>query len=495
MNEHDLYRAIGNVGDDLIAETAHRPIRKSRPVPWRTLAACLALVLLCGAAVGGYAMIYTSGSYRTAAAFFEEHDLPADGLSRHEIQEVYQDIEQQTFSHPKTAELFNILSYRLYMAPLAASDPDTLKAFWENRTHTAESSAPSVPTGSIRYVLSNQILPDNGVSGTSYWWVYCYDGETPLWKYSLPMGSNEKPHLLVLEDGILVYERITRPDDSQGARAGALRLSGDGKLLWEYDTHELGSHLDTAILEGDELVFFGCVNRDGNETLYVRLDLRDGRVLQTRKTRLDGYSAAYRIAIPLRDDVHGDGYLLENSDGQQVFISPSDGNAVAIGTARCTYPDGTTYHIMDLITQDDRVFLLGYRYIDPEKDAPLLQQVRELEQDDRWESNAFGGIVAEEYTAIFRSLFTTALLVSEADGTLRPVYTATGAAPSEMLSLDGDGHIRLSYDQLNIATPPHPAISAGCFMAEATQYQLIFDAQGCLLSKIEQTTAEQRWFY
>ncbi len=495
MNEHDLYRAMSHVGDDLIAENAHRPARKPRFAQWRTLAACLALVLLCGAAVGGYAAVYEANEYRVAIAFFEEYNLPADGLTRAEMQAVYQDIEQGTFAHPKTAEVFNVLSYRLYMAPLAATDQDSLKAFWENRTYAVESSESS---SNLRYVLSNERPIQDGLYVTSGWSVCCYDGDLRLWSYALPMSSEEEPHVIVLEDGVLVYGRIHHSSIArQSAYAGAVRIDGDGAFLWDYSTREAGSDLDTAILEGDELVLLGRVRWDCNETLYVRLDLRDGHVLQTRKTRLDGFNSAYQIAIPYRDDRCGDGYLLENSNGKLAFISASDGGAVAMAAElpRYTDKDGTTYTIMDMLAKDDRVFLLGYRYVDPEKDAALLEQVREMERDGLWASNAFGGIQQEAYTDIFRSLLTTALFVSEADGTLRPVYTAAGAAPSAMLSLDDDGHILLSYSQLNMATPPNPAISASCFMADMTAVELAIDSSGRLLYKNERPIGEQQVFY
>ena len=81
------------------AKALKLPVRKG----WIAIAAA-ALVLL----LGGMSAVVISAEakeYRKAVTFFEENDLPMEGLSRAEVKAVYRDITTSSFTYEKTADV------------------------------------------------------------------------------------------------------------------------------------------------------------------------------------------------------------------------------------------------------------------------------------------------------------------------------------------------------------------------------------------------------
>ena len=99
------------------------------------IAACFVLIISIG--LGTYAYTVDAKEYSAAVQFFDEYDLPTDGLSRGEIKSVYKDINTKNFSYSKTADVIaNSLTPNMmakYEELSANPTPEELEDFWNYR--------------------------------------------------------------------------------------------------------------------------------------------------------------------------------------------------------------------------------------------------------------------------------------------------------------------------------------------------------------------------
>ncbi|MBR0156021.1 MAG: hypothetical protein IJM20_00690 [Clostridia bacterium] len=91
--------------------------RKTRRFDWkRVIAAAAAVLLLVGAGLGAYALVKENREYKTALAFFEEHGLPTEGLTRKEIRDVYRDISSNSFTDPMSEKVLTAYANNLRLS-------------------------------------------------------------------------------------------------------------------------------------------------------------------------------------------------------------------------------------------------------------------------------------------------------------------------------------------------------------------------------------------
>ncbi len=94
-------RVISGMGVSEQKREDIHPRRVSRRTVW-AIAACLVFaVVLC---VGTYAYA-DAAEYSKAKAFFEEHHISVEGLTRSEIKAVYRDITSESYTYSKTGEV------------------------------------------------------------------------------------------------------------------------------------------------------------------------------------------------------------------------------------------------------------------------------------------------------------------------------------------------------------------------------------------------------
>ena len=89
-----------------LAGASCRPERRGLHLGRRAaiaIAACMAVLIALG--VGAYAYAEDAKEYKEALMFFEENDLPTEGLTRSEIKKVYRDITTESYTYSKTAEV------------------------------------------------------------------------------------------------------------------------------------------------------------------------------------------------------------------------------------------------------------------------------------------------------------------------------------------------------------------------------------------------------
>lgn len=90
---------------------------KKRSFNWkRFTVAAAACLLVVGACLGVYAFVKENREYKAAVAFFDEHGLPADGLTRKEIRNVYKDISSNSFSDPMSEKVLTAYANNLRLS-------------------------------------------------------------------------------------------------------------------------------------------------------------------------------------------------------------------------------------------------------------------------------------------------------------------------------------------------------------------------------------------
>ncbi len=487
MTNKDLLREIGGIDADLILDAApDKPkLKKTRPTPWRLLAACLSLFFVLGTA-SGLALMLEAAEYREAVTFFEENELSIEGLSREEIKSVYKDITMKTFSYGKTGEVLNHLSVELYDSDLGARDSDSLQAFWENRYFFLHDPA---DTPGLRY--EREYIPAGIDTDFQYARISALDGETLLWKHDTPFDA--RVQLLPMEGGVLLYGiRCDRMSDTFTAFASV--LSEAGEILWEYTHGESITRYEAALLDGDRIVLLGCHNEQLGEdwsrsTLFTVLGL-DGKVLLSREEPEESY-VQYGALVRL-----GDTYLAKRNDSELVSFSLSGEPLEAK-----TYLDGMHgYTIEDIIAYEGKVFISASQILLPE--AGQADPFADLEREYWAEWKAAGGEDfdwewQEDYTARIRERYISTLFVCDSEGKPRQAYRSVGTLPMGELSVNEEGALSWHIAAIDEAEPPNrsPALSSLWYDLLVTEFDLTFDGSGRLTGKDEVGSYAQRLPY
>lgn len=140
MNGWEILDMMGNLNPVYIEAAA--AVTKKKSVWWKkygTFAA--ALILLLTAGVGMYVYTVEAKEYNAAVQFFEDYDLPMEGLTRGNIKAVYRDITEKSFTYEKTAEVIeNSLTPEQkndYKESQGSSSSGNAQSVWEYKMHSA----------------------------------------------------------------------------------------------------------------------------------------------------------------------------------------------------------------------------------------------------------------------------------------------------------------------------------------------------------------------
>ncbi len=510
MNEHDIFNAIGEVGDDLIekAGATARRLKARRRIIVPLVAALIALILISGSAVGHIATARVleerereAVEYRSAVAFFEENGLSAEGLTNDELKTVYRDISSGAFAEPKTAEVLSELSLEKYLTELLSLNKKTLVALW-NMHLKYIAGLLGEQTVKEKLVIEAEDILNSAVC--------CYDGDDLLWRYELPAGTSME--LAELDDRVIAYgytmgRNVTSIYSSSSSipnRPLAIMLDKNGNELWRYDNSSPGS-LDAMAVGDGELVFFGRVYQRMsasslqqsiyttlvNKLRFTRMSL-DGEVLEEKDinfevpvTTLEG-SISLIIETPKRALKTSAGYLVQTSSTNIMLISHAGEH---IKTLKYRDDAEEPYQVNDMILHGDRV-LLSVTTVPDEAVRDRINDIS-IEFLSNWpeggEEPPFEGEQRDELISLLRGAYSSAILLCDTSGNALeelaylPGVLCTGATLE--LSVDESGNIRWTLQELIGAKPQDPALSSRGVVAELKEYEFILSVNGTLIGR------------
>ena len=203
---------------------------KASKGPWNriaAIAACFALLLTVG--LGTFAFSVEAKEYSAAVRFFNEYDLPTEGLTRSQIKAIYRDIITKSFSYDKTAEVIEkglterkVSGYEIWQRD---PTPQELEDLWiVNYFQTDQ-----------EYVCRTEykMCPDLGFEVMDKSYLEKYDGDTLLW--SVDVWEFFIEDYSVVSDGVIAYGRTPNWSSAQTDYAWMMKVDNDGKLLWKLE--------------------------------------------------------------------------------------------------------------------------------------------------------------------------------------------------------------------------------------------------------------------
>ena len=475
MNRDDLMRAMSAVDDDILLRSEQPAATKRWPVMrrWAALAACLALVL----GLTGLGIAAEAKEYGEAVAFFEENDLPLEGLSRAEVKAVYRDITTQHFSLDKTAEVIQKSvpgGEILQRAPTA----EEMRDHWNSRENRPETPA-SGTTYTLDYVYREDETLGFDVLEKSV--LRCRLDGKALWSAEFPEFSADGYQAFPNQNRVLVWGRTPTWSSEQTTFAWVACLDGDGNRLWvrELD-HGFEDEHGSAVLENDDGTW-AVISRGDYKCLCLTTLSADGQELAFAQNEIGNLGIWNAVRL-------GDGYLVQvgNYTGENgarlVKLSP---NGEIADQFSYSGPD-CVYTITDMAEFGGQVYLSAYAV--PRKgDEPP-----DYELDGLWEqiealSDQYGmAIPTEELTPLLREHYTAELLLCDLEGGEPAVFYSVQGSFGGKLTVEGD---RLLWDVESIVSSLYsPYTNSYSLGGDCEIFQYAFDSNGTLADTVETGT-------
>lgn len=453
------------------------------------LAACLTLVIIVGAG-SGYAVWAEAKEYKNAVAFFDEYDLPTEGLSRTDIKAVYKDITLKTFSYEKTIEILNTFSAELYSVDLGTKNQQDLENLWNYRN--ALNSSSSINTNGIHYVIGDSEEPINELFKKTS--IKKYDGQTLLWSSTVEHSLYcEESNVITSPDGTILYG-IATEQNSQWYGI-VMMFDNNGKLLWEKVSEYSNSEFSAGLLDDGKIVVFGKKYSDFNYKrnwifLYNVYDMQ-GNLLKSTQRELGEYSNV-SAAVKISDYylVKFGGFNPSNARQESELICVSkEGEFID----KYSYSqDGKNYFIRDIYSYGGKVYLSALlpnieSSVFDQKFSELMAEQYEMEEEHAWEFNQ-PAKMPEEYNKRLRNLFieqySAVLLVCDEKGRISTAYTAPNSRGGTF-SLSSGNTLQWQVLRVDDVKCVPPMLSSRRVDIAATEFCFEFNENGKLLKKAE----------
>lgn len=436
-----LNQALGMLDDKFISEaenyTSKHLSHIQRAKKWYlTAAACIVLIVL---SVGIYGCAEEIKEYNEAASFFEENNLPLEGLSRNDIKEVYRDITAGSFSYDKTADVItSSITVSGYEILQNDPTPEDIEEFWnfifDRNNSSTVNSKPAYSKYMIRYV-------ENSETTENYEWIFKgytsflekYDDNQP----DVPVWSIEFKNIKIFDyadcgKSIYVYgEHYNEeaPSAVYGDAYWIALVNENGNILWEkildIENESYASlYFNNGLIfsESSVIIFSRGTDKSNKSIIYMREYDTYGKLIFENEIDMkdihSDFSEYYRIENTVKFE---DGYILHfNSTayGDNVIKLNKAGEL----TDTFTYEsDDCVYHIQDIIEYNGRIYFSATV-------TPILQD------NTLYNRN-------EDLTSYLQKFHTAVLLICDMDsGEPKEFYSVKSSMGSD-LSISSDGKL------------------------------------------------------
>lgn len=463
---------------DLQENRVYRP-----KMTWKrcaAIAACLILLLTVG--FGTVAFAAEAKAYNEAVQFFDDYDLPTEGLTRSQIKAVYRDIITKSFTYAKTAEVIEkgltekqVSGYEIQQRD---PTPQELEELWN-----------------VNYYQSNQeyvhrteykMSSDLGFEVMDKSYLEKYDGDTLLW--SVGVREFMIQDYSVVSDGVIAHGWTPHWSSAQTDYAWMMKVDKDGNLLWKLK-------VDNGFK--DEYIAEVLENDDGSYAVISRGDLKyfclsqystEGVLTHFQKTEVGNYGIWNAACF-------GDGYIVQlgsyvTNEHAKIIKVDRLGNI----TDSFSYGDDESYYyITDMIEFNGSIYLSAYavpKFPDEDQSAggryEIAAILNYLFDNEIWE------ISSEELTPMVRDNYTAMLLICEPDGGIPQEFYSVEGSMGGKLSISDSGDLRWDVESIT-ETYFSPMTSAFTIGGSSCVFRYSFNTGGKLISQQETGEVTDFW--
>ncbi|MGN0369502.1 MAG: hypothetical protein ACI4EW_03050 [Butyrivibrio sp.] len=411
----------------------YRKIKRLIPV-----AAGILLATVAGFGIRTYAAEVKE--YKAAVSFFNDNDLPTQGLSRGEIKAVYKDITTSSFTYFKTAEVIEkciinstVEGYEIFQDE---PTPELLEDLWNckngNGLNTVNKSGDDV---SYRYYYDEKYDSELGFEIHDKSYFEKYVGDTLVWQIAVSEfyidGYEE------VEDGVIVYGATPVWNSEQKQYAWILKADNSGNVLWkEKADNGFDYEYIQAIVENKD-GSYAVFGRGDSEYIWISRYDKEGNV--TDLSKIPAKDKSIENAARLKD-----GYILQlvsltGSEQEVIFKVDKAGN---VTKSFCYEGNDCFYYITDMMEYSGNIYLSAYSVpkYSVKQDAGNIDEIYYV-LDKIMHSAGDGGISKSDIVSLLRENYTATLLVCNPEsGEPQEFYMAEGSFGGE-LSIGESGEL------------------------------------------------------
>ncbi len=457
---------------------------KRAPVKRSVLAVCLSLCLLVSCAA---VMVSCDiKEYNDALAFFEENNIPTEGLSRGTIKKVYRDIKTEQYDYSDLAEIIDrtIGGYDIGVTNMNTNwngtgvdlrDEDGFYLFEEAETDDAS------------LVYKRKIRYSDGAVSLISTYLRKFDGEKRLWEAEL--SEFDITGCVAYGGKTVVYGSRAVPVENGGnthvRRPEVAVLDKTGEVIWRETVYSTvgvgesgydrsGAYVSDAIVKDEEIVLF---IRSSLEYLCIARFSHDGEELGITVTHLGNYGI-YDAAVL------GDDYLVRignASYGEETLVKVSAKGEILGKMAYSS--DDTAYAIQNMRSYGGKVYLSAYAYL-REKDsisgreiAPIIRRIYEKGGLEYGKNGISSDPRVTEYT---KEHYTAVLLVCDGDSVTPQTFYEVKGAFGGKLFVNEKGELVWNAEKI-VGVYFSPATSAYSLGGVSRIYRYTFGENGALL--------------
>ncbi|MDD4124737.1 MAG: hypothetical protein PHW77_03275 [Eubacteriales bacterium] len=445
------------------------------------VAACAAFVVML-AGVSVYTVSADAKEYNKAIAFFEENDLPTDGLSRSDIMNVYKDITAGSFTYEKTAEVIiksisgsTVSGYEIFQDE---PTPEDIENLWNYKNNWGD------------YLINN---PGNTESGITYNFRYDCKMNEMLGFETLEKSVFEKyidgnliwgvefsdfffEGYFVINDNVIVYGETSTYSSEQNTYAWIAMIGSDGTILWEIKMDNGFKHeYISKVLPGSNSI--AVFSRGDFTNLCLSEYDMNGNLTNFHKNEVGNYGIWNAARL-------GDGYIVQlgsyiTGEYSRIVKIDSDGSI----TDTFTYEsDDCYYFITDMIEYNGKIYLSAHT-------VPVLENEEE-NAGGRYDIaaildyiyNGHMDISNEELTELIREHFTAVLLICDADSFAPDEFYTVKGSLGGKLALDEEGNLLWDVESIS-DTFYSPMTSSFTIGGKSYVYRYTFDKNGTILNQ------------
>lgn len=456
-------------------------LRITRPRRRTLWIAAAVLAVLIALSVGTYAYAADAKEYNEAKQFFEEYDIPMDGLTKADIKAVYRDITTESFTYDKTAEVIESYletnSVPGWEVLLEDPSPENVADFWTLvANYVPETHEWYHCTWNDHSESKDGILTVSHESGT----IEKKIGDDIIWSCSSDkMRFTEG---ITVSDGTLgigavvgdfvgpILEDYIGGDDSEREfKPAVTKLDNDGNPVWfcTWDNGLDEETIRTAVQndDGSVALFAEGWGQEGLAVVVTRIDAQGNRLDSVVNTSNNAMSyIQIHLVIPFDG-----GYLaMITEDGiRRVVEFDSNGNSIG----EFNYSDGEReYRIEDIAAGFGKLYISASRR--------TLDLYPYVEENDIYE------IPEEEFTPMLRENSIASLIVCDLNGGTPEVFYEVEGAFAHEISVDEFGRAEWNVESILSASFRN---TSGVYPINGVSkdIRLIFDITGRLVETVD----------
>jgi len=449
----------------------------SRPRRFRlAAAACLALILAVGSAA--FAFAAEAREYSTAAAFFEENGLSAEGLSRSEVKAVYRDITGNRFSYGKTADVIRqaVPGWEIQQDE---ATPEELAALWDKNVRMNSISEKGISCRiDWQYVHDQQ----KGFDVLDKSILECYQDGEMLWSAEFKDFYIEG--YAFAEDATAIWGRneTWSPADTEYGWI-ALADSG-GAVMWQRRLEHGFKHEYVASVLSDGDGTWAVISRGDMRYLCLSRYDAEGNELGFNKTEVGNLGVWNAAHL-------GDGYIVQlgnltSRDTALLYKMDREGRV----TDSFSYEaDDCEYYIRDMAEFAGEIYLSAYS-VPKQNDEGGRHEIANVL--DYIFSKESWSISDEELTPLVRENYTAVLLVCDPEGGLPKTFYSVKGSLGGGLSVNASGQLEWNVESV-VSTFFSPATSAFTIGGSCRVFRYTFDASGVLTGQTDTGESVPYW--